>query len=193
MIIAAIIACEIAFWVLLLSGLTARYVLRMARLSTVLLVCTPLTDVLLLAFTGVDLAGGASAQGEHGLAAVYLGFSVAFGPSLIAEADRRLARRFSTEPVEPRPRPTPRQRLTAHWRSWRRCLLACAIAAGVLAALVLIAGDAERSRTLWAGGGWFLQLGALCVGWLLLGPVWTATSKRLRHCTLSTRPEGGAR
>jgi hypothetical protein len=41
MLIALIIAAELAFWLVLLAGLVTRYGLRRPRLGTVLLVATP--------------------------------------------------------------------------------------------------------------------------------------------------------
>ena len=79
MIAAAIGACEIAFWLLVLGGLAARYVLVRPRLGAILLMCVPLVDGLLLAVTAVHIADGARADWTHGLAAVYLGFSIIVG------------------------------------------------------------------------------------------------------------------
>ena len=59
--LSAIIACEAGFWALLLSGLAARYMLKAKRLSTVLLICVPLVDVVLLAASVVDLRRGGEA------------------------------------------------------------------------------------------------------------------------------------
>ena len=183
MIAATIVACEIVFWVLLLGGLTARYVAGRPRLGAVLLAGAPLADVVLLTVTAVDLRAGSEADWTHGLAAVYLGFSVAFGPMWIRSADERFAARFGDR--APRPLPTG-DRLAAHWRLWVRCLVACALASVVLAGLVLVAGDPDQTRALWQGGGWFAQLGALSVLWLVLGPLWTAAAQHLRN----PRPEG---
>lgn len=180
MIAATIVACEIGFWVLLLGGLTARYVAGRPRLGAVLLAGAPLADVVLLTVTAVDLTRGSEADWTHGLAAVYLGFSVAFGPMWIRSADERFAARFGG-----RERPAPAgDRLAAHWRLWLRCLAACGIAGLVLGALVLVAGSPEQTRALWEGGGWFAQLGALSLLWLVLGPLWTLAAQRL------TRREG---
>ena len=189
MIAAAIVLCEVAFWVLLLGGLTARYVLGRARLGAVLLVCAPLTDVVLLAITAVDLAGGGRANSTHGLAALYLGFSVVFGPSLVREADRRFARRFAGGPPAATSRAATDDSLAANWRLWGRCVLASALACGVLGGLVLVAGEPERTRALWAGGGWFAQLGLLCIVWFALGPAWAWTARRLRGRAAQT-PKG---
>lgn len=174
MIAAAIVACEAAFWMLVLGALTARYVLPRRRLGAMLLVLVPVVDLVLLAVTAIHLASGAQADWTHGLAAVYLGFSVALGPELIRSIDRRFAQRFDGAP-----RPAPgRGRVAAEWALWTRCVLACLIAAGLLGALVLVAGDQEQSRALWDNGGWFAQLGAVCVLWLLFGPVWTMAARR---------------
>jgi hypothetical protein len=58
LIYAAIIACELGFWVVLFTGLSTRYILDEQRLSMVLLVGVPLVDLLLLAFTVIDLHRG---------------------------------------------------------------------------------------------------------------------------------------
>ncbi|MEU7818375.1 hypothetical protein [Pseudonocardia sp. NPDC049154] len=51
-------ACEVGFWVLLGLGLAARYLLRVRRLSTVLLLGVPVLDVVLVGATLLDVAGG---------------------------------------------------------------------------------------------------------------------------------------
>ena len=85
--LALIIGCEIAFWVVLVAGLLARYVAKAPRLGLALLICVPLVDLVLLIATVVDLRSGATAEWAHGLAAVYLGFSVAYGHQMITWAD----------------------------------------------------------------------------------------------------------
>lgn len=180
MIAIAIGVCEVAFWVLLLGGLTARYALGRARLSKVLLVSVPLVDAVLLAVTAIDLGRGSQADGTHGLAALFLGFSIVFGPSAVAAADRRFAVRYGAAEPRPEARPSPVSRLAAHWRLWLRCLLACLVAATVLCGLMLVAGDPGQTRALWAGGGAFANLGVVSVAWLLFGPVWTAVAEHTR-------------
>jgi len=186
MIAVAIAICEVAFWVFLLGGLTARYALRRDLLSRVLLVCVPLVDVVLLTVSTVDIARGATADWTHGLAAVYLGISVVFGPSIVANADRRMAHRHVVHASPPRRR-ADASRLAGEWRLWLRWLLACLLASAVLGAMVLIGGDPDRTRALWDGGGWFAQLGAVSVVWLLLGPGWTAVAQRVRRPALPSR------
>ena len=66
MIYGVIVACEVGFWVVLLAGLVARYVLRRPRLGGALLVCVPLVDLALLVASVVDLRGGGEAGVGHG-------------------------------------------------------------------------------------------------------------------------------
>ena len=100
MVAVTIAVCEVAFWVFLLGGLAVRYALGRERLSRVLLVGVPLVDVVLLVVSTADIAAGATADWSHGLAAIYLGISVVFGPSMVASADRRMARRHgAAEPA----------------------------------------------------------------------------------------------
>ena len=61
-VITIIVACEIAFWVVLAAGLVARYGLRRRRLGAILLACVPLVDVVLLVATVLDLSRGARAD-----------------------------------------------------------------------------------------------------------------------------------
>lgn len=93
-----IIACEIGFWIFVISGLVARYIFMKKKLSSILLICTPLVDIILLVATYIDLLNGAVADFIHGLAAIYIGVSVAFGKQMIAWADRQFAYRFAGAP-----------------------------------------------------------------------------------------------
>ncbi|RQX50832.1 hypothetical protein DLJ57_10885, partial [Micromonospora chalcea] len=95
MLVAVIVGCEVAFWVVLLAGLIARYPLRRPRLGAALLIAVPVVDLVLLAATMIDLRRGATATFAHGLAAAYLGFSVAFGHRMVRWADERFAHRFA--------------------------------------------------------------------------------------------------
>lgn len=159
MLAALIVACEIAFWVVLLSGLTARYVLRRPRLGAVLLVATPLVDVALLAFTVIDLRGGATASGVHALAAVYIGVSVAFGHSMVRWADARFAHRFAGAPAPERAPRTGPAHAARQRRAWRRHLVAWAIGVGLLLGGVALVGDADRTAALLQTAGlWTLIL-----------------------------------
>jgi hypothetical protein len=174
-LVAFIVLSEIGFWVLLVAGLATRYLLKWRRTSVVLLVSTPLLDLALLVATVFDLTRGGTATDVHGLGAAYLGFSVAFGHSVIRWADQRVAHRFAggPPPVKP-PRDGP-QRVRYEWREWRKCLLAWAIACGIMLALIVAVGSSERTRALWM---WEARLTVVLLIWLAVGPLWATFSAR---------------
>jgi hypothetical protein len=167
--VAALIgACEIGFWVLLGAGLALRYLLRLRRLSTLVLASVPVVDVVLVVAVAVDLHRGAPAGTVHGIAALYLGSSVAFGPAMVRWADERFAHRFADGPAPVRvPKRGPERR--AHlWREWRRVVVAAVVASATLLALALVVADTDQAATLyaWIGRTWVI------VGiWLVAGPM----------------------
>jgi hypothetical protein len=169
MLLAIIVACEIGFWVVLGAGLVARYLLRRRRLGAVLLVCVPLVDLVLLVATVLDLRRGASANFTHGLAAVYLGFSVAFGPSMVRWADQRFAYRFAGGPPPWKPPKRGPERVRYEWREWGKAVGAWAIACALLGLAVLLVDDAERTAEL---VGWIQRLTAAVVIWFVAFPLW---------------------
>lgn len=148
MLLILIIACEIGFWLLLVAGLLARYALRRPGLGAVLLMLTPVVDVVLLVATTVDLRRGADATAVHALAAVYIGVSVAFGSSMVRWADARLAHRLGAGPA-PTPRPRRGRAHARHERrQWARHALAWAIGSSLMLLAWLLVGDPERSERL---------------------------------------------
>ncbi|WP_232662842.1 hypothetical protein [Pseudonocardia sp. TRM90224] len=164
-----IIACEFGLWIMLAAGLAARYLLRLRRTSTVVLAGIPLLDVVLVIATVLDLHNGAEARAIHGLAAVYLGFSVAFGPTIVRWADKHFAYRFAGGPKpEKLPKRGPVRK--AHlWREWNRVVTAATIASATLLGLIWFVADESQSGLLswWIGRVWVV------VGiWLVAGPLW---------------------
>ncbi|MFJ9432160.1 hypothetical protein ACIRQY_21175 [Streptomyces sp. NPDC101490] len=142
MIVTLIIVCEVGFWVLLAAGLGARYLLRMPRTGAALLLCEPLLEVLLLVVTAMDLKNGADPSWRHGLAAVYIGFTVGHGHRTVKWLDGHAAHRFGGAPP---PRKPPRHGM-ARARHEGAVWLGTAVAAAVASALLLLAmwyvGDA---------------------------------------------------
>lgn len=167
-LVAVIAACEVGFWVVLGAGLVARYLLRLRRISAVLLVCVPLVDVVLLVATAIDLRDGGEATQIHGLAAAYLGFSVAFGHSMVRWADQRFAHRFAGGPPPWKPPKHGAERVRYEWREWLKCLLAWAIACGLMLVLMYVVGSPDRAEALWA---WIARLSTVLVVWLVGWPV----------------------
>jgi hypothetical protein len=148
MVLAVIVATEIAFWLLLLAGLVARYGLGRPRVGLVLLAATPLVDLALLAATTVDLRRGGEAALPHALAAVYIGVSVAWGRRLVAWADARFAHRFAGGPAPWRPPRAGRRHAAHQRREWLRHLAAWATGTSLLGLGVLLVGDPDRTVAL---------------------------------------------
>ncbi len=175
---AVIAAGEIGFWVFIAAGLVARYLLRLRRTGAVLLAATPAIDLAVLVATMVDLAGGGTATGVHGLAAVYLGFSVAFGPRMIRWADAKFAQRFAGGPPPPKPPKYGRAKVRYEWQEWGRCVLGAGIAAAVLLVLIFVVGSPAQTTELWSisGVGWLPRLGMITAIWFATGPLWVTLS-----------------
>jgi hypothetical protein len=169
MIVALIVASEVGFWVLLGAGLLARYLLRLRRLSVVLLLGSPVLDLVLLVATTVDLRRGGTAGPMHGLAAIYLGFTVMFGHALIRWADQRFAHRFAGGPPPWKPPKAGWARTRYEWREWGKAVVACGIAAGLLGAGILMVRDAERAAGLVT---WLQRMPAVLLIWFIVGPAW---------------------
>jgi hypothetical protein len=163
-LLAVIAACEVGFWLFLAAGLLARYALRLRRTGAVLLLCVPLVDLVLLATAVADLRGGATAGTAHGLSAAYLGYSVAFGHSMVRWADERFAHRFAGGPPPARTPEYGAARVRHEWREFGKAALATAIACGLLLAMIALVGDADRTRALDA---WLGRLGFVLAIWSL--------------------------
>lgn len=144
MIVTLIVICEVGFWVLLVAGLALRYLAKMPRLGAAVLLCEPLLEVVLLAVTAIDLKNGAEPDWKHGLAAVYIGFTVALGHHTIKWVDAKFAHRFAGGPP-PAKRPEYGAARTIHeWKTTIRWITAAVIAMGLLqAAIWYVGGDGD--------------------------------------------------
>ncbi|MDR0434980.1 MAG: hypothetical protein LBH21_08030 [Gracilibacteraceae bacterium] len=147
MLLGIIIACEILFWLFLLAGLAVRYLLPAPKAGMVLLMLTPVADIVLLAAAGIDLRGGAEPSFAHLLAAIYLGMSLVYGKRIITWTDERFAFRFAGGPAPKRRPKTGAAHAAAERRGWLRHLLMFAISCAVMAVLVLAATDDKALNT----------------------------------------------
>ncbi|MEU6306331.1 hypothetical protein [Streptomyces chartreusis] len=145
MIVALIIACEVGFWVLLALGLAVRYLLKWRRTSVVLLLCEPLLELVLFVATAVDLKNGAEPGWEHGLAALYIGYTVAYGHYTIRWLDGHAAHRLAGAPPPPRPPQYGMARARHEGGLWLRTLLGAAVACALLQGAVWYVGDGDTS------------------------------------------------
>ncbi len=156
MVVTLIVICEVGFWVLLVAGLATRYVLRMPRTGAALLLCEPLLEVVLLVVTVIDLRGGAEPSWRHGLAALYIGYTVGHGHRTVKWLDGHAAHRLAGAP---RPAGPPRYgmaRARYEGRLWLGTLLGAAVATALLQAAVWYVDDPSRVGPLqsWMGGAW---------------------------------------
>ncbi|WP_240135034.1 hypothetical protein [Streptomyces sp. MUM 178J] len=148
MIVTLIVVCEVGFWVLLALGLSLRYLARLPRLGAGVLLLEPLLEVVLLVVTAVDLKNGAEPDWKHGLAALYIGFTVAYGHYTIKWVDGHFAHRFAGGPP---PVKAPRYgsaRARHEAKLWLRTLLAAAVAAVLLQFAIWYVDDPGRTTSL---------------------------------------------
>ncbi|MCQ9707551.1 hypothetical protein M7752_14125, partial [Streptomyces sp. BSP1] len=103
MIVTLIVICEVGFWVLLAAGLGLRYLAKMPRTGAAVLLCEPLLEVVLLVVTVLDLRAGADPDWKHGLAAVYIGYTAAFGHYTVRWLDGHARHRLAGGPPPVRP------------------------------------------------------------------------------------------
>jgi hypothetical protein len=164
MLLALIIGCEIAFWIFLLLGLAVRYLARQRTLGTVILACVPLIDLVLLVATFLHLRGGAAPEITDGLAAAYIGVSVAFGPSIIRRIDARFAHRFAGGPLAPKPPKYGKERTRHEWQEFGKAVVAWVVSSALLLAGVALVGSIERGAVLLA---WILRLLMVVLIWLI--------------------------
>ncbi|MFI2778747.1 hypothetical protein [Streptomyces sp. ALB3] len=160
MIVTLIVLCEVGFWVLLAAGLALRYVARKPRLGAAVLLCEPLLEVVLLVVTAMDLKNGAEPGLRHGIAAVYIGFTVGLGHSTIKWVDARVAHRFAGGPPPVRPPKYGMARAAHEWRTAARWTVAAVTAMALLqAAIWYVGGDGDtgslrewQQKMLWVIG-----------------------------------------
>ncbi|MFA7765424.1 hypothetical protein ACGFNX_02770 [Streptomyces sp. NPDC048723] len=155
MIVALIIACEVGFWVLLAAGLALRYLAKMPRLGAAVLLCEPLMELVLLVVTTLDLKNGAEPDWKHGLAALYIGYTVAYGHYTITWLDGHAAYRLAGGPKPAGPG-YGKARARHEWKLWIRTVIAAAVALALLQVAIWYVGDAGDVSSL---QGW--QSGAL--------------------------------
>jgi hypothetical protein len=140
-IVALIIACEVGFWVLLALALAVRYLLKWRRTSVVLLLCEPVLELVLFVVTAIDLKNGAEPSWEHGVAALYIGFTVGYGHYMISWLDGHAAHRLGGGP---KPVPPPKYGLARarhEGELWVRTLVAAGVALVLLQGAVWYVGD----------------------------------------------------
>lgn len=156
MIVALIAACEIGFWVLLAAGLSVRYLLRMPRTGLALLLCEPLLEVVLLVATALDLKNGADPNWTHGLAALYIGYTVGHGHRTVKWLDGHAAHRLGGAPPPQKPPRYGMARARHEGKVWLGTLTAAVVATVLLQLAIWYVDDPSRVTSLesWRWVAW---------------------------------------
>lgn len=174
---AFIVACEVAFWAFVLAGLVARYLLRRPKLGVALLLMTPVVDLVLVAATVIDLRAGAQADLFHGLAAIYVGVSVAFGSRMIGWADERFAHRFAGGPPPQRPPKYGPEHARREREGGYRHLLAWSIGSILLFGMSWLVGDPVTTDSLLGRAALWSFILAIDFVWSFSYTLWPRKSK----------------
>ncbi|MFJ4869541.1 hypothetical protein [Streptomyces sp. NPDC088757] len=156
MIVTLIVVCEVGFWVLLAAGLAVRYLLKMARTGLALLLCEPLLEVLLLVVTAIDLKNGAEPDWRHGLAALYIGYTVGHGHRTVKWLDGHAAHRLGGAPPPVGPPRYGMARARHEGAVWLGSVTAAAVASGLLLLAARYVGDDGNTESLrgWISVAW---------------------------------------
>ncbi|WP_235857692.1 hypothetical protein [Paenibacillus albiflavus] len=147
MIISLIIACEVAFWIVIALGLICRYMLNRDKLGVFFLALTPVVDLILLVATSIDLYNGATATTAHGIAAVYIGVSIGFGKSMINWADEKF-RYYVLKQGDKPARKYGIEHAMHYMKSFIRHIAAFVIGAGLLLAMIYFIDNPTRTEAL---------------------------------------------
>ena len=170
---ALIVASEIGFWVVIAIGLALRYLARRPRAGAVVLALVPVIDLVLLVAVAVDLHRGSPVTYIHQIAGLYLGVSLAFGPSLVRWADAHAAHLLAHAPRSPKAPKSGRAALRYELHTFGRWLVAAVLTLAVVALLAFTVADEDQGEALFE----ILPLLALITAvWLVTGPIWVLGS-----------------
>lgn len=174
MILGAIALLEVLFWVFLVLGLLIRYALGWQKVSITLLILTPLTDFVQLILAFFDIANGSNPNFLHGMAAFYIGFSIAGGQQVVRSLDVYFDRRFNKGQKYP-PVTTNKSnldKLSEARHEWRRAALAGVIALAIMLVLTYLAGFSKSFWMIY----WIIVVIFTVITWWLIGP-WRLSRK----------------
>jgi hypothetical protein len=143
-----IIYCEIGFWVFVLAGLLVRYILKKKKLGTLLLICTPFVDIILLIATVLDLKNGANATTVHGLSAIYIGVSVAFGHQMIKWADAHFAYKYGNGEKTIKKKKFGREHARQERIGWFRHFVSWLIGGALLVVMIFSINNPSQTQAL---------------------------------------------
>lgn len=143
-----ILLAEIAFWIVISAGLVSRYIWKRQRLSIVLLALTPVIDLALLMLTAIDLRNGEAASVVHGIAAIYIGASVAYGKTMIEWADEKFHQWVLKQPKE-KEQLFGKAKGIHELKMWSRHIVAYGIGSALLYGMIQYIGDSGNTDVFW--------------------------------------------
>jgi len=169
MLLWLIVGCEIGFWVILFLGLFVRYILKIVHLSNFILLCVPVIDLTLLGAIALDLHRGSTAEFAHGLAAIYLGFTVVFGHDLITRCDQYISFKIAGGKEPEKAPDSGILHIIYEWKMWLRGVVAGCIAALLIFAAIHYVNHPEQTVEL---AKWYSYIFWLLVVWGVCWPLW---------------------
>ena len=143
-----IILAEIAFWIVISAGLVSRYIWKRQRLSIVLFALTPVIDLALLILTAIDLQNGQAASVVHGIAAIYIGVSVAYGKTMIEWADEKFHQWILKQPKE-KELLFGKAKGIHELKLWIRHIIAYVIGSALLYGMIQYIGESGDTGVFW--------------------------------------------
>lgn len=179
-LVTLIIACEVGFWALLAGGLALRYLAKMPRLGAAVLLCEPLLELVLLVVTTLDLRGGAEPSWKHGLAALYIGYTVSYGHYTVKWLDGHAAYRLAAGP-RPAGAGYGRARAVHEWKLLVRTVVAAAVAIGLLQAAAWYVGGSGDTGSLRGWQGAALRVVAIHALIALTYTIWPKRAPAQAH------------
>lgn len=143
-----ILLAEVAFWVVISAGLVSRYIWKRQRLSIVLLALTPVIDLALLVLTAIDLRNGQVASVVHGIAAIYIGVSVAYGKTMIEWADEKFHHWILKQSKE-KEKLFGKAKGIHELKMWIRHIIAYGMGSALLYGMIQYIGDSGNTDVFW--------------------------------------------
>jgi hypothetical protein len=121
-----------------------------------LLLCEPLLEVVLLVVTALDLKNGADPSWKHGLAALYIGYTVGHGHRTVKWLDGHAAHRLGGAAKPPGPPRYGMARARHEGKVWLGTLTAAVVATVLLQLAIWYVDDPSRTGSLesWRYAAW---------------------------------------
>jgi hypothetical protein len=164
-----IIGCEIGFWIFLFLGCSSGTYLKYPRTGKAVLFCVPLLDLILLFATAIDLHEGTVAEFAHGLAAVYLGFTVVYGSGVIKWLDQYVVYKFASGEKMNEPSTHGWSHAIYELKQWLKGVGAGAIAVISLFCAIKFVNQTEKTQLL---HDWFHYIFWFLAMWFVCWPLW---------------------